>query len=298
MYRLLLFLRRIYVLVIFLVLEGFALHFYADSTAHSRARILSVSDRFAARIYGAIAEATNYFSLARTNRELESKVQALENELDSYRAFYNSRQRDSIRATAPIRGRYLVARIVRNSINKRENWIMIDRGSTGGVQRGMALLSLDGAMVGYVESVSARNAICVSVLNAGFRASGIVGRTGHFGSISWQGFDPQRVRLSEVPKYASVARGDTIRTTGYSFNFPEGILVGTVEDFELDEATASYNIDVRLGADVGSLRDVILVDRPEIYERVLLEREILGDEAPDDAQLPQQEGGEEAAGDA
>jgi rod shape-determining protein MreC len=143
----------------------------------------------------------------------------------------------------------------------------------------MALLSLDGAMVGFVEGVSAGNSICVSVLNTGFRASGTVGDTGHFGSISWQGFDPRTVRLSEVPKYAAVERGDTIRTSGYSFNFPEGIMVGFVDSFEVDDATASYNIDVRLAADVGSLRDVILVDRPEVYERVMLEQETLGTEA-------------------
>lgn len=292
MYRLLLFLRRIYVLVIFLVLEGFALHFYAGSTTHSRARLLSVSDRVTSGVYGVIADARSYFSLGRTNRELEARVQALENELDLYRTFYTSRQRDSIRATVPVRGRYLTARIVRNSVNKRENWIMVDRGSQDGVGRGMALLSLGGAMVGYVESVSEHNAVCVSVLNAGFRASGEVAGTGHFGSISWQGFDPRTVRLSEVPKYAAVARGDTIRTSGYSFNFPEGVLVGTVEDFEIDEATASYNIDVRLGADIGSLGDVILVDRPEVYERVLLERQTLGGEPGDEVPQTGEEGGE------
>uniref|UniRef100_S0DFH9 Cell shape-determining protein MreC n=1 Tax=termite gut metagenome TaxID=433724 RepID=S0DFH9_9ZZZZ len=276
MYRLLLFLRRIYVFVIFLVLEGFALHFYANSTVHSRARMLGVSDRVIGGIYSGIAGAERYMSLGKTNRLLEGRVQSLENELAAYRERCSMAQLDSIIAGVEFPHEYVVARVVRNSVDKRENYIMVDRGTRDGVERGMAVVSLDGFMVGYVESCSEKNSICVSALNMAFRASGMVAHTGHFGSISWQGGDPRKVRLSEVPKYAEIARGDTILTSSYSFYFPEGIHIGTVEGFETDEATASYNIDVRLGVDIAALRVVMLVKNPEAYERIKLEEEVLG----------------------
>ena len=269
------FLRRIYVLAIFLVLEGLALHYYANSTVHSRARLLGISDAVVGKIYGAISGAEYMMSLGGVNRQLEARVEALENELSVWREKYSAAQFDSIRAAVAFPHDYITARVVRNSINKRENYIMVDRGSADGVERGMAVTSLDGCMVGYVQDVSAGNAICVSVLGTDFRASGMFTSTGHFGSVSWQGGDPRTVRLSEVPKYAGVERGDTIITRS-SINFPEGILIGTVENFTVDEPRASLDIDVRLGADIAALRMVMLVRNPEAFERANLEEEVLG----------------------
>jgi rod shape-determining protein MreC len=263
------------VLVIFLVLEGLALHYYANSTVHSRARLLGVSDQLVGGVYSSIAGAEHYVSLRRTNELLESRVEALENELSVWRARHSAARFDSIKATAVFPHEYITARVVRNSISKRENFIMVDRGSLDGVERGMAVTSLDGTIVGYVEGVSAGNAICVSVLNTEFRASGMFPSTGHFGSVSWQGGDPRTVRLSEVPKYAVVERGDTIVTRS-SLNFPEGIFIGTVENFKTDDARASLDIDVRLGVDIAALQGVLLVKNPEAYERIRLEEEILG----------------------
>jgi rod shape-determining protein MreC len=275
MYRLLLFLRRIYVLVIFLVLGGLALNYYASSTVHSRARMLGASDAVVGNIYGAIGGAGHFMSLGRTNRLLEDKVVALENELAAYRAYHSAAQLDSIRAVVEFPHEYMAARVIRNSINKRENYFTVDQGFRDGVERGMAVVSLDGFAVGYVEEVSAGNAICVSILNTSFRASGMIAGTDHFGSISWQGGDIRTMRLSEVPKYAPVERGDTILTRG-SLNFPEGIHIGTVDGFTVDEAIASYEIDVRLGVDIAALKTVLLIKNPEANELIMLEQEVLG----------------------
>ena len=279
MYRLLSFLRRIHVLLIFLILEGFALYLYAGSTTHSRARMLGVSDNMARGLYGWIAAVDNFVGLGKTNRLLEQRLEHLENELAAYREHYSAAQLDSIGSAAEFPHEYVMARVVRNTINKRENYIMVDRGTRDGVERGMAVVSLDGCMVGYVESCSARNAICVSALNTAFATSGMVAHTGDFGSISWPGEDIRTVRLSEVPKYANIAQGDSIFTHG-SFYFPEGILIGTVENFTVDEARASYDIDVRLGTDIAALRVVMLVKNPAAYERIKLEEEVLGTAAP------------------
>lgn len=269
------FLRSIYVFVLFVLLEGVSLHYFANSTVHSRARLLTVSDAVVGSVYGAIAGTEHFMSLGGTNRQLEARIEALENELSVWRARYGEARFDSIRAVATFPYDYITARVVRNSISKRENWIMVERGYADGVERGMAVTSLDGCMVGYVQDVSASKAICVSVLNTDFRASGMFASTGHFGSVSWQGGDPRTVRLSEVPKYAEVKRGDTVITHS-SLNFPEGIFIGTVEDFTVDEPRASLDIDVRLGVDIASLRVVTLVKNHEALELMRLEEEVLG----------------------
>ncbi len=277
MYRLQLFLGRVYVLLIFLVVEGFAIYFYAHSTVHSQARLLAVSDNLARGIYAGLADAGDYFRLEKTNRALAARVEELENELAPWREIYTERERDSIAGTIEFAKNYISARVVRGTVNRRENFLMVDRGSRDGVEKGMAVTSLDGCVVGYVEAVSARNAICVSVLNTAFRASGVLGSSGHMGSISWPGGDIRTIKLTEVPKYAEVAVGDKVLTSALSFHFPEGLFIGTVEGFEMVDATASWDIDVRLGADMGALRDVVLVESPEVYDRIKLEEEVLGE---------------------
>lgn len=172
--------------------------------------------------------------------------------------------------------------------------MMVDRGLADGVERGMAVVSLDGYAVGYVEAVSEHNAICVSILNSEFRTSGAISGIDHFGSLSWLGGDPRVVRLSEVPKYAEIARGDTVVTRGYSFHFPDGILVGTIENFEEQESTASYNIKVHLGVDVAALRVVLLVKNPEVLERIQLEENTLEGVLPEDSGTQQEEGSGDA----
>lgn len=49
---------------------------------------------------------------------------------------------------------------------------MLDRGERDGVEKGMGVLSPEGAMVGYVAASSDRHAVAVSILNTSFNASG------------------------------------------------------------------------------------------------------------------------------
>lgn len=277
MYRLFLLFRRIYVLLIFLLLEGFAVYFYAHSSTYTKARILTASNHVVGGMYKGVSGISNFYSLRKTNRLLETRVQDLENELAAYREHFSEEELTQIGLETEYGERdYIVARVVRNTVNRRENFITVNKGKADGVEKGMAVLSLDGYMVGYVESASENNSICVSALNSGFRASGRVVGTDHFGSISWPGKSIRRMKLSEVPKYAEIAKGDSVVTTHYSFYFPEGVFIGTIEDFEVDESTASYNIDVLLGVDISALRTVMLVRNPEAYERIRLEEDVIG----------------------
>ena len=67
--------------------------------------------------------------------------------------------------------------------NKNRNFIVLDRGERDGVEKGMGVLSPEGAMVGYVAASSDRHAVAVSILNTSFNASGKLAGDDYFGSI-------------------------------------------------------------------------------------------------------------------
>ena len=106
----------------------------------------------------------------------------------------------------------------------------------------------------------------MSVLNTSFRASGKLAGSDYFGSIYWDGFDAEHVRMRDLSKYAAVERGDTIVSTSFSRYFPAGILIGTVEEFELNETRTAYDVRIRLAAEMTRLTDVILVENRDLTE--------------------------------
>lgn len=187
---------------LFVAIEAIAASYYARSSYYTQARMLARANRIAGGVNGWVADAKHYFSLGAENRELLARVGALETELSRYRRAETQALLDEYVAgerKAPYE--FVAASVVANSINKDRNFLVFDRGRRNGVLPGMAVLSPGGAMVGYVAECSERYAVAVSVLNTAFRASGRIADTDYFGSISWDGTDPQRVTMVELSKF-------------------------------------------------------------------------------------------------
>lgn len=273
MRKLIEFIRSIYVGLLFLALEALALHCYAHATCFTRARLLARSNRVAGAVHEALAGVGRYFSLGRENDELLQRVTSLETELARYREAETAATLAGYLADGTEKGPYefRTARVISNSINKRENFIVLNRGEADGVRRDMAVLSPGGAMVGYVVDVSPRYAVAISVLNTGFRASGKLVGGEHFGAISWDGSDRYHVTMSEFSKYAEPQPGDEVVSTGFSNYFPAEVPIGTVEECEMNETRTAYTVRVRLAVDLSALEDVILVRWRDLDEVRALE---------------------------
>lgn len=261
MYKLIEFLRRIYVVALFIVFEAVAIGYYAQSSNYTQAKLLTGSNRVVGGVLGTLNDVRGYFRLGRENKRLLDRVTQLEEELALYRQMTTDSLRDELlRNPGEKPYRMTVARVISNSINKEHNLIVLDRGERDGVSTGMGVLSSDGAMVGYVVSSSDRHAVAVSILNTSFRASGKIAGDDYFGSIYWTGSDRYHVNMKELSKYASVEVGKEVVSTGFSQYFPEGVLIGYVESFSLSDTQMAYDVEIRLAVDVSQLTDVILVD--------------------------------------
>ena len=174
MYRLLEFLRSIYVALLFIIIEAVAIGYYARSSQFTQARILTQSNRLVGGIHGAFHNLKHFFTLPAENRQLLERVVSLENELSLYREQAVYHALDTL--ASPLAGpyQYTSARVVANSINKQENFITLNKGLDYDVSPEMAVITPAGEMVGYVASCSDRYSVAVSILNTSFRASGEV----------------------------------------------------------------------------------------------------------------------------
>ena len=137
---------------------------------------------------------------------------------------------------------------------------------------------LPGFIAGYIVGCSDRFSVCLSVLNRNFRTSGKIKGGDYFGSVYWDGTSYRHLTLSEIPKYAQIHAGDTIVTTAHSSIFPPDLTIGTVESFELNNATY-YDVKVRLHTDIAALNNVLAVRYIDADERGALEQSVVAPKA-------------------
>lgn len=273
MQKLILFIKRVYVPLLFIIFEIVALRYYAHSSSYAEARLLTSSNRIVGGVYGSISGIGDYFGLRRENRLLLDEVARLNNELTRYRENEVYQLLDSLGSEIETKYTYMTARVIRNSVGRMRNFITLNKGLRDGVETDMAVLTPSGAMVGYVISCSERYAVCISILNVDFNASGKLAGDGHSGSIYWDGKSTEKVQMHELSKYAAVEVGDTVVSTGYSHFFPEDVAIGYVTSVSADQTTSSYDLELRLAADMTRLNDVVLIKNVDLYELEALEAE-------------------------
>ncbi len=261
MHKLFEFIRSVYVVVLFLLLEIIAVSYYARSTHYTQARLLARSTRMLGGVHEAFSGVRHYFTLGRENRRLVARIAELEERLAASESAVAAAGLDSCVLTGEwSKYRMVPATVVGNSVNRTQNLITLDRGLADGVVESMAVLSPDGAMAGYVADCTDGYAVAMSVLNTSFRASGRLVGSDHFGSIYWDGRDQHVVLMGDVSKYADPQPGQEVVTAGFSQYFPPDVRIGTVESAALNETGTAYTVRVRLAAEVSRLTHVVLVE--------------------------------------
>lgn len=278
MYKLIEFIRRIYVVLLFIVIEAIALNYYAHSSYYTQAKILSHANRVTGGVQSAIFGVKHYFTLRRENELLSERIAELEMQVSVYRGQAADAAIDSMQLGIEelAQYRYTTARVVSNSISRERNYITLNRGMSHGVTENMAVITPDGVMVGYVVGCSERYSVVMPMLNIDFRTSGKIAGDDHFGSISWGGGSPYKVNMTELSKYADIEIGDEVVSSGLSHYFPEGVKIGSVESFRLNDSQTAYDVVIRLAADATRISNVILIENLDYGEASHLEESTAG----------------------
>ena len=275
MRTLLQFIIRYHLFFLFLLMEIFSFTLIFRYNRYQRAGILNFSSSVQGFAYSKVFKFKEYLNLYKINQELVNENNLLHNQLDHYKQILrNSPVMDETRFPGRI-FTYIPARIINNSVNKQYNFLTLDRGKNHGVKPEMAVISSEG-IVGVVYAVSGNFSTVISLLNRDFRLSAKIKKNNYFGSLTWEGISPYTALLSEIPYHVNVQKGDTIVTSGYSTIFPEGLLVGTVSAFKVEESNF-FRIDVELSEDFNQLTHVYIINNLLIEEQSNLEEQFSDD---------------------
>lgn len=261
MNNLLQFVIRYSAFLLFLLLEVVALLLVVKYNDNQQSIFAHSSSRLSGSLYKLADDAIQYNhlqltadSLAAENAQLRESIFNLERSLQ--RLVPAGKTMDSCILESY---KIIDAQVISNSINQRNNHFTIDRGSEDGVRSGMGIISPHG-IAGIIDQVGDRYSTAISILHSAARISAAIKRNDYFGSLVWKEIDPAHMILEAIPRQADILTGDTIITSGFSFIYPKGIFIGTVERFWTEGGSNYYTIEVRLQEDIARLDRVYVVE--------------------------------------
>lgn len=276
MQNLLDFLARHFHWLVFLLLETVSGILLFNYNSYQGSTWISTANAVTGKTLELQADVEQFFSLKRLNEELSQRNIVLEQQLSIYRerlASGNQEQATDLSFLLPdscpvdrANGAVITAKVIANTIDRRDNLITIDRGRVDGVQEDMGVISGTG-LVGVVYMVGDHYSIVLPVLNSRSRISCSIRGRNYFGYLTWPGGSPVEAYVEDIPRHARFQKGDWVETSGYSAIFPKGVAVGKITNIYNSRDGLSYSLKVHLSTDFACLRDVFVINDERLPEQ-------------------------------
>ncbi len=257
---------------LFLLLEVVSFFILVQSNKFQNANFLSSTNEISGSIYAGLNNLTEYIELKKTNEDL-----ARENaRLNTYsKNSFIKISGDFLLLSDTVykqQYKYLNAKVINSSTTKRNNFLVIDRGRVQGIEPGMGVICSNG-VVGIINKVSENFSSVISLLHKETKISAKLKKNDYFGIASWEGGNYEYATLSDIPRHVELIKGDTIVTRSGSGIFPEGILLGWVDEFEVPPGENYFNIRFRLSTEFNRLTYVYVVKNILKNEQEILEND-------------------------
>ena len=270
---------------VFLILETIALVTYLSGSLYSRSLGWYATSAVFGRVNELMTEGWSYVGLRPRNEELLRENARLRTaytllarqmqDAEAHGVLPRLHATDSL----PIDpSAVIIARVINRVTHTGEVYYTINKGRHDGIETDMGVMSASG-VVGAVMAVSDHYALVIPVLNPKIRlACTLLGQEVSGTLTASSSPNANEAILSNVPPHAHPQIGDTITTSGYSYLFPEGMMVGTIADSVPARVKGSAgtfaNYPVHLSTDFQGLRYVYVIREKPTHEVRALEDSI------------------------
>lgn len=253
---------------VFIFLEIAALNMLSSSSSVQNFFITRNLQGLAGRFWGISESVSRYFSLPKENKALAGDIFELNKKISKMTRALEIAKLDSLARIdmelASDKFKFMPAAVVKNSLNKQHNYLIIGKGSDDGVRPQSGIITADG-VVGIIDAVSRHYSYAISFLNSELSISARIGNDGAAGPMVWDGKHIDGALLREIPLQYKFDEGDTVYTSGYSSIFPPDIPLGVTGDTRIVNG-ATYEVKIKLFQDFSALRYVTIVTNSDIQE--------------------------------
>lgn len=235
-----------------LIIKNYYTHniFFLNSTNYISGTLYSIENKFSKHL---TLDHENQ-KLLEENAALKGKLSLLEN----INAFSDSTNLHITDSSQYQRYNYTPARIISNSVDKKHNYLSLNKGKRDHISKDMAVVT-DKGVIGITDFTTHKFTRVMSLLNKNTTVNSNIKNKGIFGTIKWNGEDFRYVQLTNVPKHLIIEINDTVVTDVRSNIFPSGIPIGVIKDFKLKEGTDEYIANVKLFENFLKIENVYIV---------------------------------------
>tara|TARA_B110000003_G_scaffold214007_1_gene213114 strand:- start:301 stop:1095 length:795 start_codon:yes stop_codon:yes gene_type:complete len=239
--------------VVFVFLLIFSFFFIKSQSFYHETKLNSFKTSLSGKLFQLNSLFKEYISLVEKNEALFEENKKLKEIILNKKTFkYSSNTENN-------KYEIINAKIIKNDIKSSRNFIILNKGKKDGVKKEMGVISPKG-IVGIVNSVSEHYSNVISVLNRDLSINAKHKKSNAFGSLNWNGVNPERLQLLDIASINILNVGDTIITGGMSTYFPEDILIGRIIDYAITKENGYYDIEIELSNNIGNLNKVYIID--------------------------------------
>jgi rod shape-determining protein MreC len=277
MRNLLIFITKYNAFFLFLIFEISSLLIYVKYNSFQKATFINSTNQVTGNLYAKADEFKGYLSLKDVNDRLAKENADLRNQLRSSK-YVDTVAKHMVNDTIyKQQYEYIEAQVINNSINKRNNYLTISRGSKDGIAKGMGVISGAG-VVGKVIFVGEHLSIVQSLLHKDSRFSAMLATNKEIGYLEWgDDLDPHKGLLVDVSNNAQPKIGEMVVTSELSL-FPAGLPLGKVSNLKTKGGGFFLNMEVALAVDFSKLEYVYVVINRFAQEQAGLEAQEKKDE--------------------
>ncbi|WP_373059700.1 rod shape-determining protein MreC [Zunongwangia sp. H14] len=246
--------------ILFLLLLALSIFFTIQTHSFHKSRFISSANFVTGGIYNWANNFQTYLHLDEYNNRLLEENNQLRNMLTNLNVKDTAVVKNHLDSTS-FSGDYYFrsATVINNNYSKIDNYLTINKGEVDGIAPEFGVVTSKG-IIGIVDRVNDHFSRVISILNSRSKINAQLSKTNHFGSLVWNGKDPNVVQLVDVPRQAPLEKGDTIITGGRSLIFPKGLPIGSVKDFSLDPTQSYYTINIDLFNDMTNIGYVYIIE--------------------------------------
>ena len=261
---------------VFIILEVISMVLLFQYNSYQSSVWFSSANVVAGKVYEWDSQIEKLLSLSSVNEKLTQRNLYLEQQVNLLSEKLASATKDTTELHHSwenvLKGYKLIsAKVISNTLNRKDNLITIDKGSTDGIKKDMGVACGMG-VVGIVYLVSDHYSVVIPVLNSQSNISCMIKDRGYFGYLHWTGGNTSKAFVDDIPLHAHFKLYDQVITSGYSSVFPRGILVGKIIHVYNSADGLSYRLNVELSTNFSQLSDVCVIDNTKIQEHVDLLR--------------------------
>jgi rod shape-determining protein MreC len=200
--------------------------------------------------------------LVEENNKLRKKVNELKAEMILYQEGYLESQRlkKLLSIIDDTDHDYIAARVIGKEQASLSKIILINKGSAQGLAVGMPVVAYPG-VIGRITDITWHSARVLLLNDESSNVDALVQRNRTQGII--RGAGSRGCILKYVSKTQDVKEGDTIVSSGIGGVFPKGIIIGTVNHVDRQEAGLFLKINVTPAIDFSKLEEVLIITSRE-----------------------------------